>query len=138
MLLVAPEDLVSGFPRTPDTHGSSARLPKGGPRNAGARPRPNALSTASPPSPCNGRGRVLPMCPVQNVTHVSGRSPLVPLGFSGRDRTQQCHSRVEGPGRAPPRVPDLRPDSHLTASARASLDGWRTRKSTERPPGDRI
>ena len=61
-----------GIRRIPGTHPSWPRRPTGGQQTEGALPSPNSLSTASTP-PAQKR-KVLPMCPVRNVTYVSGRS----------------------------------------------------------------
>jgi hypothetical protein len=77
MLLVAPEDLVSGLPGDADlpTHmAHRLAFQKAGNETQALVHDRTLFPRHRHLPPANCRGKVLPMCPVQNVTHVSGRS----------------------------------------------------------------
>jgi hypothetical protein len=72
--LVPIDDLVAGPAGDPKTRGTippSARQPADERQTASSRPSPNTPPGIVPPLSREG---VLPMCPVQTVTYLSGRS----------------------------------------------------------------
>jgi len=75
----------SGIYRNPGKRPLSARRPAAEPQSEGVLPSPNSLPTASTP-PARKKRKVLPMCPVRNVTHVSGRSSFFLLIFLSKSR----------------------------------------------------